>query len=244
MKIFMKKIIYDLGCHNGSNIPYYLLKADLVVAVDANPKLCEIIKYKFKKEILEKRLIVENCVISHEVSGQKKSFYIFEELDMCSTVYPATESYFKNKKIEKSDYKHTEVISKNILDLIYNFGDPFYIKIDLESYDHIILREIFNYKIYPKYISSECHNLEVFHLMINNEKYNFFKLSKGNEVHLEKYQIKNLSGIEINYEFPPHSAGPFGEDIKGNWLPKDIFNLQFFLNGGPSWVDIHALRSD
>ena len=240
----MKKIIYDLGCHNGSNIPYYLLKADLVVAVDANPKLCEIIKYKFEKEIQEKRLIVENCIISHEASGEKKSFYIFEELDVLSTIYPENKSYLENKEIKKSDYTKIEVVSKNILDLIYEFGDPFFIKIDLENYDHIILREIFNNKIIPKYISSECHNLEVFNLMTNNDEYNFFKLSKGNDVHLEDYQIKNLSGFEINYKFPLHSAGPFADDIKGDWLPKDIFISQFFLNGGPSWVDIHALRSD
>ena len=240
----MKKIIYDLGCHNGSNIPYYLLKADLVVAVDANPKLCEIIKYKFEKEIQEKRLIVENCIISHEASGEKKSFYIFEQLDVTSTIYPEIKLYFENKEIKKSDYTQIEVVSKNILDLIYEFGDPFYVKIDLEHYDHIILREIFNNKIIPKYISAECHNLEVFNLMTNNDAYNFFKLSKGNDLHLEKYHIKNLSGHEINYEFPPHSAGPFGDDIKGDWLPKDMFESQFFLNGGPSWVDIHALRSD
>ena len=187
----MKKIIYDLGCHNGSNIPYYLLKADLVVVVDANPKLCEIIKYKFQKEIQEKRLIVENCIVSHEASGEKKSFYIFEEQDVISTIYPETKLDFRNKEIKKTDYTQIEVISKNILDLIYDFGDPFYIKIDLEHYDHIILREIFNNNINPKYISSECHNLEVFNLMINNDKYNFFKLSKGKDVHLEKYQIKN-----------------------------------------------------
>ena len=42
----MKKIIYDLGSNNGDNIPYYLLKSDLVIAVEANPKLCEIIKKK------------------------------------------------------------------------------------------------------------------------------------------------------------------------------------------------------
>ena len=238
----MKKIIYDLGCHNGSNIPYYLLKADLVVAVDANPKLCEAIKYKFEKEIQEKRLIVENCIISHEASGEKKSFYIFEQLDVASTIYPEIKLYLENKEIKKSDYTKIEVVSKNILDLIYEFGDPFYIKIDLEHYDHIILQEILNNKITPKYISAECHNLEVFNLMTNNDAYNFFKLSKGNDLHLEKYHIKNLSGLEINYEFPPHSAGPFGDDIKGDWLPKDIFESHFFLNGGPSWVDIHALR--
>jgi hypothetical protein len=162
------------------------------------------------------------------VSGEKKSFYIFEQLDVASTIYPEKKSYFENKEIKKSDYVQIEMISKNILDLIYEFGDPFYIKIDLEDYDHIILQEIFNNKINPKYISSECHNLEVFNLMTNNDKYNFFKLSKGKDVHLEKYQIKNVSGLEINYEFPVHSAGPFGEDIKGNWLSKDIFKLQFF----------------
>ena len=224
----MKKIIYDLGCHNGSNISYYLLKADLVVVVDANPKLCEIIKYKFQKEIQEKRLIVENFIISHEASGEKKSFYIFEELDVVSTIYPETKLYLENKEIKKSDYTEIEGVSKNILDLIYEFGDPFYIKIDLENYDHIILQEIFNNKITPKYISAECHNLEVFNLMTNNAAYNFFKISKSNDVHLEEYQIKNLSGFKINYQFPPHSAGPFGEDIKGDWLPKDIFKLQFF----------------
>ena len=52
----MKKIIYDLGAGDGSNIPYYLLKADTVVAVEANSRLCQIIKNKsilfFKKFIL------------------------------------------------------------------------------------------------------------------------------------------------------------------------------------------------
>ena len=67
----MKKIIYDLGCHNGSNIPYYLLKADVVVAVDANPKLCEIIKVKFDKEIKQNRLVVENCIITTKKSNEK-----------------------------------------------------------------------------------------------------------------------------------------------------------------------------
>ena len=47
----MKKIIYDLGAGDGSNIPYYLLKADTVVAVEANPRLCQIIKNKMTPTI-------------------------------------------------------------------------------------------------------------------------------------------------------------------------------------------------
>ena len=47
----MKKIIYDIGSNNGDDIPYYLLKSDLVIAIEANPKLCDLIQKKFSKEI-------------------------------------------------------------------------------------------------------------------------------------------------------------------------------------------------
>ena len=39
----MKKIIYDFGASDGKNIPYYLLKSDLIVAVEANPKSSKIL---------------------------------------------------------------------------------------------------------------------------------------------------------------------------------------------------------
>ena len=67
----MKKIIYDFGANNGDNIPYYSLKADLIIAVEANPELCLIIKNNFKDLIKEKRLIVENCILT----ATKNSIY-------------------------------------------------------------------------------------------------------------------------------------------------------------------------
>ena len=42
----MKKIIYDIGSNNGDDISYYLLKSDLVIAIEANPKLCDLIQKK------------------------------------------------------------------------------------------------------------------------------------------------------------------------------------------------------
>ena len=55
----MKKIIYDIGSNNGDDIPYYLLKSDLVVAIEANPQLCNLINQRFKSEIDEGKLVVE-----------------------------------------------------------------------------------------------------------------------------------------------------------------------------------------
>lgn len=80
----MKKIIYDLGCNSGLNIPYYLLKSDLVVAVEANIKLCEIINIRFKKEIINGRLVVENCVVTVFPENMNVDFYLHKHNDFLS----------------------------------------------------------------------------------------------------------------------------------------------------------------
>ena len=70
----MKKIIYDFGASRGENIPYYLLKSDLVVAVEADPDNYNFIKKEFQKEIEDKKLLIENCILGEE-NNTKKIFY-------------------------------------------------------------------------------------------------------------------------------------------------------------------------
>jgi len=47
------KVIYDFGANRGDNIPYYLMKSDRVVAIEANPVLCNIIRERFSDEIMK-----------------------------------------------------------------------------------------------------------------------------------------------------------------------------------------------
>jgi hypothetical protein len=63
-----KKIIYDFGSNNGDDIPYYLRKADIVVAVEANPSLCIEIEKKFVSELRDGKLFIENCVLTPDDS--------------------------------------------------------------------------------------------------------------------------------------------------------------------------------
>ena len=42
----MKKIIYDLGAARGENLPYYLMKSELVIAIEASKESCNFIKKK------------------------------------------------------------------------------------------------------------------------------------------------------------------------------------------------------
>jgi FkbM family methyltransferase len=229
----MKKIIYDLGSNEGLNIPYYLLKSDLVVAVEANPILCQLIKKLFKKDIIDGKLIVENCIVTVLSDNEDREFYIHKRKHVLSQfLLPSQEklnSYYKIK-----------INSRNILSIIKNYGTPHYIKIDLENYDNYILKELFLHKIYPKYLSVEVHNKNIYDTIIQDGKYKSFKLVDGSSV--EKiYQNRIIKNI--NYSFKRHSAGPFGNDIDGQWMTEE--NFSFLLSVvGFGWKDIHCSLED
>jgi FkbM family methyltransferase len=56
-------LIYDLGAHNGQDSDFYLKKGFNVVAVEANPALCDSLRRRFSREIAEGRFsLVEKAV--------------------------------------------------------------------------------------------------------------------------------------------------------------------------------------
>jgi len=228
-----RKIIYDFGSHNGDDIPYYLLKSDLVVAVEANPGLCLIINSRFKNEILAGRLIVENCVldVTDSCEGGVAPFFIHKSNDVLSQ-FP--------KPNNLNEFRQIYIESKNVIGIIQKYGNPHYIKIDIEHYDQIILKALFENHIFPNYISAESHTIDVFSSMLTLGKYRSFKLVDGSSVSTKynNYAIGTTNG-SINYSFPFHSAGPFGNDVSGPWMtPENFFKLLAF--SGLGWKDIHA----
>ena len=233
----MKKIIYDFGANNGDNIPYYLLKSDLVIAVEANPELCNLIKNRFNKEIEDKKLIVENCILISKISSLTNKFYLHKERHLLSQ-FPKPEPELLNK------FNEVTIISKNVIEIIKKYGEPYYIKIDLENYDHIILKEIFINNIKPKYISAESTFIDIYCLMFLLGEYKSFKLVNGDNVQFvyEKKKIETLTGKE-EYSFPVNSAGPYGNDIIGPWIsPENFFHL--LAHKGLGWKDIHCSSID
>ena len=231
----MKKIIYDIGSNNGDDIPYYLLKSDLVIAIEANPKLCNLIEEKFKNEIKQKRLVVENCVVQNENILNDVSFYIHKTNHVLSQ-FP--------KPLDIQNFEEIKLQPKNIIEIIKKHGDPFYIKIDVEGSDYFILNEILKNKIFPPYISCESHTSDIFAALVASKKYKSFKLVDGASVS-QKYNDTEIitNNGKQKYSFPHHSAGPFGVDIAGSWMtPDNFFQLLGFV--GLGWKDIHATNID
>lgn len=70
------KLIYDLGANDGDDVDYYLLKADRVVAIEANPALCASIRRRFSAAVHSKPLVIDSCVITSTGEAPEVDFWI------------------------------------------------------------------------------------------------------------------------------------------------------------------------
>jgi FkbM family methyltransferase len=231
----MKKVIYDLGANNGDDIPYYLKKCDLVVAVEANPELCRLIVQRFESEISQGKVVVENKVISQKKQNSPVPFFLHKKNHVLSQFPRPSES-------KLSQFQEIELFSSTVPELIEKWGDPYYIKIDLENYDAPVLKSIFDAGIYPYYLSAESHSAEIFCLLVVQGNYKSFKLVEGRTIHSKffNHEIETIQGKEY-HNFPHHSAGPFGNDIPGPWFTADNF-IRLLGVQGLGWKDIHVTR--
>jgi len=232
-----RRIIFDFGANNGDDIPYYLQKAHLVVAVEANPVLANQIRARFADAVAEGRLAVESCALTAATSAESVPFYV-HRTDHGWSQFPKPHAKILGY------FEEILVPSVNVVELIRRYGDPYYVKIDIEHYDSAILKSMFQNGIFPPYVSAESHSIEIFALMVALGDYHSFKLVDGRSVpnRYRGAKIKTPNG-EVQYDFGQHSAGPFGEDVAGPWMTRNNF-FRVLGFAGLGWKDIHVSRVD
>src|SRR5688572_5823910 len=114
------KIIYDFGSNNGDDIPYYCKKADVVIAVEANPVLCAHIAGRFRDEISSGKLFVENCVLNTDSDISETFFYIHKSEDVLSQFPTPSKNHI-------NDFRRIALPALSPLKIIHKYGPPFYI---------------------------------------------------------------------------------------------------------------------
>ena len=233
----MQKVTIDFGANKGQNIDYYLSKSDIVVCVEANPKLAKEIQKKFSKNIRDKKLFIENVVVTEKKSKKLVNFYISKKSDALSTIIkPKNNENFFQVKIKSKSI--TEILEKYLTkNTIF-----YYAKFDLEGYDSVVIKEMLKAGFYPINMSTEVHTPESLEAIYNSKKYSGFKLQEGHLVSLyENLPIKTKNGMKL-VRFMEHSAGPMGEDIPSNWLTIKSIKNKLKLEGF-GWKDVHATMS-
>jgi FkbM family methyltransferase len=231
------ELIIDIGSNNGDDIPYYLFKAARVVAVEPNPALCDLIRQRFAEPIREGRLFVENVAVV-ATEQPEVDFYVHNRHHVLSSL--------SVDELNASQFTKLTVNAITIHELVCRYGSPYYIKIDVEGHDEILLRSLADHQIMPPYISAESHKLGVFALLSETMGYQSFKLVDGRSVgHSYSRALfrSPILGKTVAYSFPHHSAGPFGNDIFGEWMDKPTLLRQLAIQG-LGWRDIHASSVD
>ena len=229
------KAIFDIGANKGQNLSYFLDKADIVIAIEANTNLVKQIKSDFKQFIDNKKLIVENVALIDDENVKNIDFYISKVNDVLSTLYPDDISKFYKQEVrcEKASLLINKYLKK------YDISQIEYIKIDIEGADDLVLNDLLKNNILCENLSVECHKSEVLELLLNS-KFKSFKFVEGGDVTFKKnIEITNKLNEKKIINFDIHSSGPYGDDIPGDYYDKNSI-LTYFLNKGLGWKDIHC----
>lgn len=254
---FQKDLIFDIGMHVGEDSIHYLREGYRVVAVEANPLLAETNAKRFRKYIDSGQLTILNKGIAPQAGVLP--FYVNHRLSEWSSFDKATGTR------DGTGYHVIEVPCVTTRSLFETYGVPYYLKVDIEGFDHYCLLDIPNEGIKPQYVSCEAVHFSWMEIL-RDKGYTRFKLiNQANEfapVNLAqersalfaRYEIiKN--GLKLRAQkFIPFkhqygSSGPFGENTKGPWQSFEEVKATFDafyqhekkqpLNGS-SWFDFHA----
>ena len=228
-------VIYDFGMNNGDDVEYYLLKAARVVGVEANKNLCELVERRFSAEIESGRLVVLNFALAAEESSDPIPFYLHKTNHVLSQLPKPADDDLAN-------FEEVRVSCRTPASIVREFGDPWYVKIDVEHFDLTVLENLFSAGIAPPEISAESHDAAVFACLVA-AGYRSFSLVDGPSVArlYGRTQIATSNG-PMEFRFKEHSAGPFGEDIRTAWEDPNTF-LYTLAAAGLGWKDIHASKT-
>lgn len=234
-------IAYDVGMNNGDDTAYYLAKGYRVVAIEADPALCAQAQDRFAAEIREKRATIVNLGVA--AAPGVLTFYRHSN-PVLSTFAPPAERVSRAALRDPAGFTEMPIEVRRLSDIVSFHGTAEFIKIDVEGYDALCLRDLDQRGIRPRFLSAEAHTVETFCCLVAMG-YRHFKMVAGARVHgdFARHPITRVNGDVITHGFQAHSAGPFGDDLPGAWAGPDEI-LRLWLGRGEGWFDLHAMASD
>jgi FkbM family methyltransferase len=216
-----KNLVFDIGLHRGEDSEFYLKKGFDVVGVEANSALCEEVSYRFQTEIKSGQIRIVNKAVAHQ-SGVVK-FYTNSKYSVLSTTNP---EWAERNRRQGNDSFECEVEATTIAALITEFGTPYYMKIDVEGSDLLVVEGLAHVTDRPKYLSIESEKdsfrgLRREFLILNSLGYDEFNVVNQPNVVRQRPPNPPKEGRYASHQFQFGSSGLFGEELPGPWLTAD-----------------------
>jgi FkbM family methyltransferase len=255
-----RSLIFDVGCNDGQDSDFYLKKGFRVVAVEANPALCEGLRRRFAQGIAEGRFILV-CEAIAEEAGEVE-FYLNEIENIRSTIMPGHAELAT--ALGRPPTK-TVVPSITFPSLIERFGVPYFMKVDIEGADQLCLEGLAPFDEVPHFLSTEypmslAGQIRVL-LLLRKLGYQRFQVIDQMAVPSQIPPQPAREGQYVDVELEINGSGLFGKELPGeDWLTLDGAILHFVklfarnkkmgllrrlpvmnrFAGHGSWYDIHA----
>lgn len=234
-------LIMDIGMNNGHDSLFYLRKGFRVVAVEANPLLAQRGREMMADYIASGQLVIEQVGLG----PQEGEFPFFVNLDNDHW------SSFDRAWGTRAGTRYEEIAIKCIRpqDLFEKYGMPYYLKIDIEGHDLVVVRALLDFTARPRYISVEEGGASFFAELwaVGCRHFKIVDQSRLTEV---KCPFPSLEGAYVDAAFDGQTSGPFGDEAPGEWLPFDQAVERYVLEvRSPTrgwvgrqgaWFDIHG----
>ena len=235
------RLIFDIGLHMGEDTDFYLKKGYEVVAVEANPSLAAFCRGRFEQHVRTGRLRILEGAVAPPDSAGKTRFFVNDKVSVWSTIDPAWVARNAARGCESTEI---EVDQLDMDGVFREFGIPFFLKIDIEGADGLVLEALRGFQLRPQYISIEANTVNIPALMQDLERlsqlgYRRYQLVAQQNIKGMRIETRTLQGELLAHEFEEGASGVFGEDLNGVWTDLDTVAAAF---SAPlhEWQDIHA----
>jgi FkbM family methyltransferase len=236
-----EQLVYDLGLHKGEDTEFYLKKGYQVVAFEANPNLAEFCCGRFAQELRSGQLQIVRGAIAAPTSTGKVTFYLNNTTSEWGTVDRA---WVARNAAQGSDSSEIEVDQIDMAEIFEKFGIPFYLKIDIEGADGLVLDALRSFEDRPQFISLEANTVDVSALIqdlktLSHLGYKQFQLVPQGNIGGTLVHSKTLQDEPIVHVFAVGASGVFGDELTGVWIDRDAV-ITSFSPPFNKWQDIHA----
>jgi FkbM family methyltransferase len=245
--------VIDIGMYNGADTRYYLECGHDVLAIEANPALCDAAREKFTPYLQSGQLKILNVAVCNQ-SGPIELKVVARDLGASSI----------NSEAVRFPLGSFQVAAKSLPEILQQHGKTDFIKIDIEGADRECVLSL-TPEMAPRYLSFEApaeiddligHLARIgYHRFKVIQQTTFRSLPRQARVtdRLIRRVIRTLGHDQPRYVrrhgkffLVEHSAGPPPWESDGRWESADEVSLQWrrAANCGvlSSWYDVHAAR--
>lgn len=238
-----RKLIYDIGLNNGEDCAFYLNKGFDVVAIEASPILCKSAEKKFADYITAGRMKLLNIGVWSE--DKTLQFFINLQNDHWSSFDPAYGCR------GGTPFEVIDVPCKSIGQILAKFGAPYYMKIDVEGADKIILEGLKSVPELPTFISVEEYGVKAVDDLLTLG-YRKFQIVAQRTKDPQSPPFPAREGTYAPAVFNGLDSGVFGEELpQDQWRSYEEARHLYLTSvrdekhtyRGPEheWYDIHAM---